>query len=447
MRAIAPGEVYMNKQDILIVDDTPENLRLLSTLLTKEGYNVRKALNGEMALLAAKTIKPNLILLDINMPGMDGYEVCEHLKKDEQTRSIPVIFLSAIDDVEYKVKAFRMGGIDYITKPFQIEEVLARIENQLTIQNLQTQLQGQNLQLQQALSELKKTQSQLIQKEKMVSLGQLVAGMAHEINNPISFISGNLAPAREYIHELLNLINLYQQEYPNPTSNIQDAINNLDLYFIISDLQRLMGSMQTGVDRINSIILTLRIFSRLNESDIKPVDIHQGIDSALLLLQDRLKQQAERSEIQVIKNYGNLPAVTCYASQLNQVFFNLLNNAIDALEESCVSRFVSVVSGKTTDRGQLTTDIPTIWIFTELTELETVTIRIKDNGVGIPKEIQSRLFDPFFTTKSVGQGTGLGLATSYQIVVEKHKGQLTCHSSPGLGTEFVIKIPVGMGKG
>ena len=417
------------KADILIVDDTPDNLRFLSSLLLDEGYNVRKSTNGQMALTAVKTVPPDLILLDVNMPKMSGYEVCELLKKDSQTSSVPVIFLSALDDVMDKVKAFKVGGIDYITKPFKIEEVLARIQNQLTIKNLQNELQAQNTQLQQALNELKKAQAQLVQKEKMLGLGQLAAGMAHEINNSIGFVSSNLEPASEYIQDLLNLINLYQQEYPNPSISIQEAIQEIDLDFLSLDIKKIMGSMQTGAERISTMILALRIFSRLNESDIKAVDIHEGLDSTLLLLQHRLRKEMKCPEIKVIKQYGNLPLVTCYASQLNQVFFNLLNNAIDAIDSGL-------------EKGITELSSPTIWINTELTAYKTVKIQIKDNGIGIDEKVRSRLFNPFFTTKPVGQGSGLGLVTSYEIVVEKHKGELRCNSLPGEGAEFTIEIPV-----
>ncbi|MBD1931930.1 MULTISPECIES: sensor histidine kinase [Cyanophyceae] len=417
------------KADILIVDDTPDNLRFLSSLLLDEGYNVRKSTNGQMALTAVKTVPPDLILLDVNMPKMSGYEVCELLKKDSQTSSVPVIFLSALDDVMDKVKAFKVGGVDYITKPFKIEEVLARIQNQLTIKNLQNELQAQNTQLQKTLTELKKAQAQLVQKEKMLGLGQLAAGMAHEINNSIGFVSSNLEPASEYIQDLLNLINLYQQEYPNPSIPIQEAIQEIDLDFLSLDIKKIMGSMQTGAERISTMILALRIFSRLNESDIKAVDIHEGLDSTLLLLQHRLRKERKCPEIKVIKQYGNLPLVTCYASQLNQVFFNLLNNAIDAIESGL-------------EKGITESSIPTIWIKTELTAYKTVSIQIKDNGIGIDEKVRSRLFNPFFTTKPVGQGSGLGLVTSYEIVVEKHKGELRCNSLPGQGAEFIIEIPV-----
>ena len=421
------------KADILIVDDTPDNLRFLSSLLLDEGYNVRKSTNGQMALTAVKTVPPDLILLDVNMPKMSGYEVCELLKKDSQTSSVPVIFLSALDDVMDKVKAFKVGGVDYITKPFKIEEVLARIQNQLTIKNLQNELQAQNTQLQQALNELKKAQAQLVQKEKMLGLGQLAAGMAHEINNSIGFVSSNLEPASEYIQDLLNLINLYQQEYPNPSISIQEAIQEIDLDFLSLDIKKIMGSMQTGAERISTMILALRIFSRLNESDIKAVDIHEGLDSTLLLLQHRLRKERKCPEIKVIKQYGNLPLVTCYASQLNQVFFNLLNNAIDAIDSGL-------------EKGITELSSPTIWINTELTPYKTVKIQIKDNGIGIDEKVRSRLFNPFFTTKPVGQGSGLGLVTSYEIVVEKHKGELRCNSLHGQGAEFTIEIPVQLMK-
>lgn len=419
--------------DILIVDDTPDNIRFLSAMLLDQGYNVRKAINGPMALIAAQTLPPDLILLDVNMPEMSGYEVCQRLKSIPQTESIPVIFLSALDDVVDKVKAFEVGAVDYVTKPFQFAEVLARIQTQLTIQNLQHQLQNQNAKLQTTLRDLKIAQAQLIQKEKMVGLGQLVAGVAHEINNPISFISGNLSHAQRYIEDLLNLVSLYQQNYPEPTPEIEAAIEDLDLDFLTSDLKKLLGSMHTGVDRICTILLALRIFSRLDESDVKLVDIHEGIDSSLVFLRHRLLQK-NGLEINVVKEYGDLPLIACYASQLNQVFLNLLTNAVDALTGGYEPSEI---------KSSLSHEIaPSIWIRTELINPETVKISIKDNGLGIPEALRSRIFEPFFTTKPIGQGSGLGLSTSYQIVVEKHRGKLICNSIPGEGSEFVIELPV-----
>ncbi len=426
-------ELSSPKADILIVDDTPANLRLLSTMMMDRGYNVRQAINGKMALTATSAMIPDLILLDINMPGMSGYEVCQKLKQDPETAHVPVIFLSAFDDVCEKVKAFQVGGIDYIIKPFEFEEVIVRIQNQLTIQQLQKQLQDQNQQLQTALGELRMVQAQLIQKEKMASLAQLVAGIAHEINNPVSFISGNISYAHDYIQNLLSLIFLYQKEYPTPHQNIQELIQEIDLDFVVTDIKKVMGSMKNGVDRIRTIILALKIFSRLDESDIKTVDLHQGLESTLLFLQHRTLGDNQSPKIKIIKDYQKIPLVTCYASQMNQVFYNILSNAIDALEQQH-------------RQTQLTDYIPTLWISTAHPSTEKITIRIKDNGVGIPEAIQPRLFDPFFTTKPVGGGQGLGLLTSYQIVVQKHKGHLSCHSSVGNGAEFVIEIPVHLSK-
>ena len=415
--------------DILIVDDTPDNIRFLSTILLEQGYTVRKAINGRMALTAAKTISPDLILLDINMPGMSGYEVCEKLKQDDQTHAIPIIFLSALDEVEDKIRAFRTGGVDYITKPFQLEEVLVRIQNQLTIRRLQTKLQLQNGELKEALSSLQKTQSQLVQKEKMAILGQLVAGIAHEINNPVSFIVGNIKPARKYVEDLLELIRLYQTEYPNPSQKIQKLVHEIDLDFLYADLQKLMDSMYSGADRIRSVILALRIFSRLGEAELKPIDIHKGLDSTLLLVQHRLNSEVEREAIQIVKDYGHLPLITCYASQMNQVFLNILNNAIDALKSGVENEHTPLES-------------PTIWISTEVQGAETITIKIRDNGPGLSEEMQARLFEPFATTNPTGGCKGLGLSTCHQIIVEMHKGQLICNSSAGQGAEFIVEMPL-----
>lgn len=421
--------VLTQEADILVVDDVHENIRLLSTMLADVGFCVRKAISGKMALTAVKALVPDLILLDINMPDMNGYEVCKTLKQNPETQHIPVIFISAIDRVEDKVKAFQMGGVDYITKPFQFEEVIARIKNQLEIRKLQHDILLQNEQLKATKRELEQTQAQLVQRQKMLGLSQFVAGMFHELNNPMTFISGNLDPACEYIRDLMEVINLYRQEYPRPSANIATAIAELDLDFAIEDLRQLMESMKTGVNRIATIMTALRTFSRLNEAEIKSVDLNEGIDSALFLLQHRLGEDDKNPPIKVIKNYDDLPRVTCYASQINQVFMNLINNAIDGLH----------FAGK---QRPATSRSPTIWIATERANPEWVAIRVRDNGMGIPEDVKSRLFDPFFTTKPVGKGIGLGLSTSYQIVVHKHGGRLTCDSAPGEGAEFRVELPV-----
>ncbi len=553
-----------NKGNILIVDDLPENLQLLSDALLKLGYTVRSVTSGWMALKTVQVKRPDVILLDVKMPEMDGYQVCRLLKHNKNFNSIPVIFISALDDVFDKVTAFKSGGIDYITKPFQIEEVVARLENQLTIQRqqwlleqevtqrreteeilyqsrallasvlnssldgvaameavrdrttgdiedfrclvvnpviarafgnrredaigklvikkllsrldpelfdrfvnivetgetlkqdfyyklgqsawfnfvavklgdgfsitirditaqkqaeFQLQQQAENLEL--TLCELKRTQAQLIQSEKMSSIGNLVAGVAHEINNPVNFIHANLRPASDYFQDLLNLIKVYQEHFPNPPTKVTAQIDDINLDFLKEDLLKLLNSMRVGTDRIREIVLSLRNFSRHDEAECKRVNIHQGIDSTLMIIQHRLKPTRENPEILVIKDYGQLPAIQCYSGQLNQVFMQLLNNAIDSVSAQCIE-----------EQGE-------IKIKTQLLSNNRISIKISDNGLGIPQEIQSKLFDPFFTTKPVGKGTGLGLFISHQIVVNQHGGNLYCNSHIGQGAEFVVEI-------
>jgi predicted ATPase/signal transduction histidine kinase len=308
----------------------------------------------------------------------------------------------------------------------QLEEYSQTLEQR--VEERTQELKTQTIQLEKTLYELKQTQIQLIQNEKMSSLGQLVAGIAHEINNPVNFIHGNLTHAREYCQSLLQLIDCYQQQYPQPTVRILQEIEKVDLEFIHQDLPKLLNSMQIGAERIRQIVLSLRNFSRLDEAEVKPVNIHDGIDNTLVILQNRLKEKTDSSSIQVIKEYGKLPEVECYAGQLNQVFMNVISNAIDVLKEQHPTAAQPEVS--------------TIWIRTEAIDSDHIRIRIADNGLGMPTEVLERIFDPFFTTKPVGSGTGLGLSISYQIVTEKHSGKMTCVSSPGKGTEFVIEIPV-----
>jgi signal transduction histidine kinase len=445
--------MYLNRKNssklnILVVDDTPDNLRLLSGMLTAQGYEVRKSLNGKMALTACQIVLPDVILLDINMPGMDGYEVCKQLKANDKTCEVPVIFISALDDVLDKAKAFDVGGVDYITKPFHGTEVILRIENQINLRLLQLKLQDKNYLLQQALDNLQASQVQQIQNEKMVALGNLVAGIAHEVNNPITFIYGNLQYASEYVQELVNIIEVYQEEYPKPTLKIQRLVKDTDLNFVMKDLQKLMGAMYRGTDRIRQIVLALQNFSRHDEAVVKRVDIHQGIDSTLVMLQHRLKETAERPAIRVVKEYGKLPLIACYASEINQVFMHLLNNAIDALDKKTSKKgYGDKKAPEQKDSSQnlfassAQSPIPTIQIRTVVNEADSVKITIADNGFGIDESVQKRLFDPFFTTKGVGKGSGLGLSISYQIV-QKHQGHITCCSLPLQGAEFAIQIPI-----
>lgn len=390
-------------------------------------------------------------------------------------------------------KPLRMTGtVRDISDRKQAEEALRQSE-------ARERTKAQQLEL--TIKELRQTQAQLIQTEKMSSLGQLVAGVAHEINNPVSFIYGNISYANEYITDLLRLVELYRKHYPEPASEIQSVIDEIELDFLQEDLLKILASMKMGANRIRSIVVSLRNFSRLDESDMKPVDIHDGIDSTLLILQNRLVSSKGRNfgerEIQVIKEYGNLPKIECYPGQLNQVFMNILNNAIDALGDSSSSasnwstefamnesveisdglpptaksgarkinadnlhlvsssasslamslgdRSVSeekaiVSNGKSKLKGK---DVgPSITIRTEVLDNKAICIRITDNGPGMTEQVKERLFDPFFTTKPVGKGTGLGLAISYQIVVERHRGNIQCHSVLGQGSEFIIEIPI-----
>jgi signal transduction histidine kinase len=276
---------------------------------------------------------------------------------------------------------------------------------------------------------LQQAQVQLVQQEKLSTLGELIAGIGHEINNPINFISSNIPPLEEYITGVTELLLLYEQEYPNPTAKITTAIENLDLNFVLEDMVKIVNSLQLGSERIQDLSNSLRNFSR-SDSDTKiPADLHQGLDSTLMILQHRFKANGDRPGIEVIKSYGVLPEVHCYLGQMNQVFMNILANAIDALDEAIM-------------QGKMSNLIPEIKIATEIDSEQLVIIRIADNGIGIPERLKQRLFEPLFTTKTVGKGTGLGLSIAYEIVVEKHKGVLDVNSQPGKGTEFIIKIPI-----
>jgi len=333
-------------------------------------------------------------------------------------------------------------------------ELLQAVVDQLAIAIEQAELfaktratalaaQTQAHQLELALQDLQQTESWLIQTEKLSGLGQMVAGVAHEINNPVNFITGNLSHATNYIRDLLKLIELYQHYYPDPVREIQNYTQEIDLEFLIEDLPKILSSMKMGADRIHEIVLSLRNFSRVDEVEKKPVNIHEGIDSTLLILHHRLKPKGNNPGITIIKEYRNLPLVECYPGQINQVFMNIISNAVDALENQPEPRCITIqteVSYPKTQREDSSEDL--LSITPNSITFGNVIIRIRDNGPGMTQSIVRRLFDPFFTTKPVGKGTGLGLSISYQIVVEKHGGIIKCISEPGQGTEFWIQLPI-----
>lgn len=337
----------------------------------------------------------------------------------------------------------------------QIAIVIGNVELHTQTQEVARLAKAQAQSLKDALRKLQQTQAQLIQTEKMSSLGQLVAGIAHEINNPVTFISGNLTHISSYAEDLLSLLNLYQEEYPNTTETIQEEIEAIELDFLKEDLPKVLNSMKIGADRISQIVSSLRDFSRTEQAEMKPFNIHEGIDNTLLILQHRLKPQGSYSGIEIVKDYGDLPLVKCYASQLNQVFMNILSNGIDALEKHKENRVIKISTEIRENSEILGCNSPIPSLNSELPQASktqdhnlanqgarSVIIRIQDNGLGMSEAVINHLFDPFFTTKPVGKGTGLGLSISYQIIVEKHGGILKCNSLPGQGAEFWIEIPI-----
>lgn len=341
----------------------------------------------------------------------------------------------ASGDLEKTVGSSGIRELDTLAHSFnhmarQLRETFSALE--ASNGELEDRVEERTRELRTTLSELHRTQMQVIQSEKMSSLGQLVAGVAHEINNPVNFIHGNLSHVETYSQDLLRIIQLFQEHYPEPVDEILAEIEDAELDFILDDLPKMLASMKVGTTRIREIVLSLRNFARTDEAGMKSVNIHDGIDSTLTILHNQLKAKSTRPEIEVIREYGDLPLVECYAGQLNQVFMNILSNAIDALEEANKPRTLAEIKA---DPNRIT-------IRTTLIGEEQVEIAIADNGPGIPEGIRNRIFDPFFTTKPIGEGTGMGMSISYSIVTEKHGGTIDCISTPGGGTEFIIKIPL-----
>jgi signal transduction histidine kinase len=420
---------------ILLVDDTPTNLKVLAEALQGQGWKTLMAADGESAIEQVEYLRPDLILLDVMMPGIDGFETCRRLKANPSSQDIPIIFMTALSDTLDKVKGLELGAVDYITKPFQQEEVIARTKLHLHLSQLTLHLEQQVAERTQALSDslaqLQTTQLQLVQSEKMSTLGQMVAGIGHEINNPINFISGNLKHVNEYTEDLLRLIALYQQKLPNDTE-IAELQEEIDLDYLSRDLPNMVRSMKEGTSRLQEISLSLRTFARSDVTHTVSYQVEEGLNSTIMLLGHRIKANDHRPTIQVVKQYQATPKINCYAGQLNQVFMNLIANAIDALEEVTPESRATVENRP--DQIMITTEVNP--------ESQTLLIRIRDNGMGMSELVKARIFEPTFTTKAVGKGTGLGLPISRQIIEEKHQGKLDCVSVVGQGTEFVITLPL-----
>ncbi|WP_392533743.1 response regulator [Nostoc sp. C117] len=421
---------------ILLVDDNPNNLKVLSEAIQGYGWKALMATDGESAIEQAEYACPDLIILDVMMPGIDGFETCQRLKANSITQNIPVIFMTALSDALDKVKGLEIGAVDYITKPFQQEEVIARLKLHLKLSHLtrtlEEKVEQRTAELTQSLQKLQQTQLQMIQSEKMSALGNLVAGIAHEMNNPLGFIFATLKQAKPNIADIIEHLRLYQESLPNPSAEIINHAEQIDLDYSIEDLPKMIESMTMACDRMKNISNSLRTFSRADRDYKQPFDLHEGIDSTILILKHRLKANEERPEIEIFTEYGNIPQIMCFPGQLNQVFMNILANAIDALDESSNSRSFQEI---TDNSNQIT-------ITTFVVEKQ-VKIIIADNGIGMSKEIKEKIFDHLFTTKEINKGTGLGLAIAKQIIMDKHDGQIDCLSSPGEGTKFIISLPIG----
>lgn len=415
--------------DWLVIVTIPE-----SDFTAQINANTRTTLLSCLAALLVATLLGISTARWISQPILALNEASQAIAAgdlNQQVASTPIQELSTVG------KSFNRMAAQMRSSFMALEQSNLELEERVTERT--QELSERNTQLNTTLAELHRTQTQMVQSEKMSALGKTVAGIAHEINNPVSFIHGNLAHVQSYTANLLEIIHLYQHHYPHPAAEITAKVQQLELDFIQEDLPSTLSSMKLGTDRIRAIILSLRNFSRLDESEYKAVDIHEGIDSTLLILQHRFRSRANRSAIQVVKDYAPLPLIECYPGQLNQVFMNILANALDAIEDALKERAAKVSPPEYQDQpGQIT--IRTTLL--DLGDRQWVQIAIADNGIGIPVEAKNQIFDPFFTTKPIGKGTGMSMSISYQIITEKHQGKLECHSAPGAGTEFIIQIPI-----
>jgi signal transduction histidine kinase len=410
--------------DVLVVDDNPANLQLLETILQERGYSVRGALSGHVALRAARSRPPDIVLLDIRMPEMTGFEVCRELQADDRLRPVPVIFISAATDPDDKVRAFREGGRDYVTKPFQAEEVLARVETHLSLSRAQAELEARNAALEKALADLKAAQARLVESEKLASLGLLTAGIAHELNNPLNFVAGSVQGIRrtlDPVRQLLADFTRLAEDRPALSGTLREWLEANDADEIRGTLEELSVNACTGVERAAEIVRGLRIFSRLDEADRKATNLHENLEAALLLIHSRYA-----GRIRVNRQYADLPPWQCQPGRINQVFMNLLVNAVDSILGKATPGPDEVIGIRTRleDRGG------SRW----------AVVEVSDTGSGMGAHVREHLFEPFFTTKEVGRGTGLGLAIS-RTIVEEHGGLIEVESREGAGSTFRVLLP------
>jgi two-component system, NtrC family, sensor kinase len=440
---ISPSDLGNLPGNIMIVDDQLDNLRLLTEILTAEGFKVRKAVNGNRALEAAQLAPPDLILLDIMMPEMNGYQVCQHLKADARTQDIPLIFLSALDDIDDKINAFSLGAVDYITKPFQREEVLARVKTHLKIQGLTQALQQQNkllsTEIQQrqtseaalvtALANLKIAQEKIIAREKLAALGTLTAGIAHELRNPLNFVNnyaeGSIELADELGEEFEKQLNISKQP----------PLGTLEIQAVAIVIQKLLAELRANAVAIHQhgqravhVINSMMQHVRMEHSTPQLTNLHCLLDEAWELAYHSKRLQTPEFKVSIVKEYDpDIEQLPCFISELRRAVLNLLDNAFYAVEQ------------KQQALGSLF--LPEISIQSRK-QAETIEIRIRDNGLGIQAPHHPKIFEPFFTTKPTNQGTGLGLSMTYEIIVGQHGGNLTLSTEPGEFAEFILTLPI-----
>lgn len=434
------GEI-MTSPSIALTKSENQDIFTVLSLWEQSGMNPVLLYDSEERLLGV--ITPEQIIpatLKLKATIESNSHECEKIQTElkaekVKNQNLEMAWQSVQDDLQKQVEE-RTSDLKKANEILK-QDIIRQQEAETSLRISESESRKQAQQLEMAIDKLQKTQAKLIQVEKMSGLGQLVAGIAHEINNPINFIYGNITHATAYIQDLIELVQLYQSNYSTPVEAIQEFTDEIELDFLITDLPKILHSMQSGSERIRHIVQSLRNFSRLDEAAVKEVDIHQGIESTLLILQHRLKGKLGNPNIKLCKDYGNLPKVECYPSLLNQVFMNLINNALDALENQSPPQVITIKTRVcTVDSCQLEEHPDSLF------STSYVKISIADNGRGMDPKVQQRIFEPFFTTKPVGKGTGLGLSISYQVVVEKHYGRLEVISAPGEGTELTIEIPI-----